>query len=680
MPKKQKNLTQRIFNRIFYHRVSTSRLTIPIIIAGLVGCLTALIIVSFIRGIDFSEKLFLGKGQEFLGSFGPYGIIFIPAFGGLLVGLLITYVSKEVRGSGVPEVLEAIAFRSGKIKGISIVTKWLASVISIGSGSSLGREGPAVQIGSGVGSVIARMLKLSESRVKNLVACGAAAGISAVFNAPITGVMYALEILLKDFGAKALSTVVIASVAASVVSRIFLGESPAFTIPIYQLWGSHEIFLYMILGVLSALTAVLFIHCLDRAEIFFEKLKLPLWSKPALGGLLLGFIGFFFPQVFGMGFHVIEQTLHGNLGFKILLALVVVKMIGTSLSLGSGSSGGSFVPTLFVGAMLGGVVGKIFTAQFSFAVAPSGAYALVGMASVFAGAFHAPVTAILLVFEMTGDYQMILPIMLAAVISTSVSQLLTRTSIETLHFKRKGIHIESLEEAKMLGAIQVRDAMSDDFITVRRKTSAKELAEMMDTGKGKAVYVVNSKDELVGTVLPEKMQEIVFEKDLPLFIADDISVNCPETCLPDDPLSEVTQTMIRNGFTQIPVLDGEGRQTVIGVLKSQNIFRVFSQLSAKRSDIVHRLEQETASASGTIQIHFNLPSRSHLVGKAIKDLQIPHGVVLTSIRRKNKILIPEGGTTLKGKDQIWAVVIPENEGVFRDWLKEHHLEKESFFA
>jgi len=662
-----------LFRKQIYLFLSTSRLFIPLAFAGLVGVSTGFLVVGFIKLIDFCQHLFFGGGEKAFFFLGAYYVILIPAIGGLLVGPIVTFLAPEAKGHGVPEVMKAVALRGGRIRPLVVVAKAIASALAIGSGSSAGREGPIVQMGSALGSNFGQLFKLSESRVKNLVACGAAAGIAGVFNAPIAGVMFSMEVILRDFGARALSTVVVSAVASSIISRIFLGESPAFIAPVYSMWSPFEIFLYVALGILSAFTAVLFVFVLCKSEDLFDKWKFHDWLKPAVGGLMIGVIGLYFPQVFGTGLETIEDALHGRLELIILIALVFFKIIATSVTLGSGSSGGVFAPALFIGAVLGGGFGKLIFQKMPFPVAPPGAYALVGMASVFAAAAHAPVTAILIVFEMTQDYRMILPIMVAVVVATSLSQLLSRESIYTIKLKRRGIDIGTFEEVKVFGAIQVRDAMSTSFETVPRGLSTNELFERMSHHKNKTFFVINQKKELSGLVRPEEMQEILFEKDIQLTVADDVAVPLPEVCFPDEPLSEAARIMTINEMTLLPVMDPANPKKVIGILRSDHIFRTYANISMKREDLLGRLEQEEISSKDTSHVLFKIPGESQFIGKAIKDIPFPEGVVLTSIHRKNKLVVPQGDTLLHAKDKVWAVVTPENEEVFRQWLKEHKI-------
>jgi len=653
--------------------LSTSQLVMPMVFAALVGVSTGFVVVGFIKIIYIFQELFFGGGEKVFSFMGRYYVILIPVIGALLVGPIVTFLAPEAKGHGVPEVMKAVALRGGRIRPLVVVAKAIASALAIGSGASAGREGPIVQVGSAIGSTLGQWFQLNESRIKNLVACGAAAGISGVFNAPLAGVMFSMEVILRNFGARALSTVVVASVSSSIISQIYLGESPAFVAPSYSLWSPWELFLYAGLGILSAFTALLFVKTLYKAEDIFDNWKFVDWLKPAVGGLFVGIIGFCFPQVFGSGLETIEDALYGRMDLILLFSLVIMKILATSFTLGSGSSGGVFAPALFIGAALGGGFGRLVYQNMPFDVAPPGAYALVGMASVFAGAAHAPVTAILIVFEMTRDYRIILPIMVAVVIATSISQLLNRESIYTIKLKRKGIDIGTFEEAKVFGAIQVRDAMSEAIEIVRRDMPANELFEKISENKGKTFFTVNQKDELVGWIRPEEMQEILFEKDVNLMLADDVAIPITETCIPDEPLNDVAKIMTINEITVMPVMDPTNTKKPIGVLKSASIFNTFANISSRRDAVLEEMDQEDVSAKDTSHIQFKITSKSPISGKLIKELALPEGVVLTSIHRNHRLVLPKGDTVLVDKDKVWAVVNPETEEKFKAWLKDQKI-------
>ena len=295
------------------------------LIIGLGGGLGAVI---FRWLIDTFTYIFFDKMQGWLGFMGSAYVIVVPAIGGLFVGPMIYFFAREAKGHGVPEVMEAVALRGGRIRPAVVVVKSLASSLCIGSGGSVGREGPIVQIGSALGSTIGQLLKLSDERIRNLVACGAAAGIAATFNAPIAGVIFALEVILGEFSVGYFSTVVISSVTASVVGRIAFGDIPAFVVPQYALVSPWELPLYVLLGVLTGLVALLFVRTLYWFEDSFDAWRFPEYVKPAVGGLLVGAVGFYFPQVFGVGYSAIEGALLGEMLLSTMGLLILIKILG----------------------------------------------------------------------------------------------------------------------------------------------------------------------------------------------------------------------------------------------------------------------------------------------------------------------------------------------------------------
>ena len=363
---------------------------------------------------------------------GPAAVVPLPALGGLIYGPLIYFFAREAKGHGVPEVMLAVAQRGGRIRPVVAVVKSLASALCIGSGGSVGREGPIVQIGSALGSTVGQALRMSDDRVRTLVACGAAGGIAATFNAPIAGVFFALEVILGEFTTRAFGVVVISSVTAAVIGRAAFGDVPSFPVPAYELVNVGEFGLYALLAVLAGVIGIVFTRTLYAFEDFFDGIRMPEYLKPVPGGLCLGLIGVFLPQVFGVGYQAMSQALSGEYALGLLVILLAAKIVAVSLTIGSGGSGGVFAPSLFIGAMLGTAFGTAANALLPGFTAPPGAYGLVGMAAVFTGAARAPITAVIILFELTGDYRIILPLMLAVVLSTLVSEALSRDTIYTL--------------------------------------------------------------------------------------------------------------------------------------------------------------------------------------------------------------------------------------------------------
>ncbi|MCF7903960.1 MAG: chloride channel protein, partial [Candidatus Marinimicrobia bacterium] len=372
-----------------------------IIMAMLIGVAAGGLASLFRMLIDLFRLAFWGKGPliDLVIAAPVYLQIGAPAVGGALVAWFVHRFAPEAKGHGVPEVMNSVATQNGFIRMRIVVVKAVASALSIASGASVGREGPIVQVGSAFGSTIGQIFQVSARRMKTFLGCGAAAGIAATFNAPIAGAIFASEVILGDFSAAAIGPIIIASVFGTVISRAIYGDFPAFEPPTYLLQSPVEIIFYIVLGLLTGVVAWIFVRTLYKSEDIFDAWKAPVLLKGLLGGALLGSIAIYLPHVLGVGYETMEAVLGGNMLFGMALLLVFAKIIATSLSMGFGASGGVFAPSLFIGSMLGGAVGIIFHSFFPEITAPSGAYALVGMAAMVAATTHAPVTAVLIIFE-----------------------------------------------------------------------------------------------------------------------------------------------------------------------------------------------------------------------------------------------------------------------------------------
>ncbi|KPL04169.1 MAG: hypothetical protein AMJ90_01780 [candidate division Zixibacteria bacterium SM23_73_2] len=534
------------------------------------------------------HKVFFEGGERVLSSLTShwqYLVFLIPAVGGLLVGPITYRLAKEVRGHGVPEVMQAVALRGGIIKPVVVVAKSIASSICIGSGGSAGREGPIVQIGSALGSSFGQFFKMSGERVKVLVGCGAAAGISATFNAPIAGVLFALEVILGDFTIQAFSPVIISSFVSSVVARAFLGNHPAFIVPPYAFKSVYEIPLYMVLGLLAGGVSVLFIKILYKSEDIFEKLKIKNYLKPALGGLLLGIIALFYPQILGVGYDSIKAALHAEMFLGVMFLLVFLKIIATSLTLGSGGSGGIFAPSLFIGAMLGGFFGNAVNLVFPGTVASPGAYALVGMSALVAGTTHATITAMLIIFEMTADYRIILALMLASVLSTLLSNRLSRgESIYTLKLVRRGVNLRAGKDVSILSTTLVREVMSKSWEKIPHSMSWGRLLEFVENSKYSFFPVVNSKDELEGMLSLQDIRNLITKRGLEnLVIVRDVVPGYTQILFEDETLANALPKFGLQDVEALPVVDRGNRKKLIGVLRRSDIISFYNRKLIERS-------------------------------------------------------------------------------------------------
>jgi len=597
-------------------------------------------------------------------------VVLAPALGGLIVGPLIYFFAREAKGHGVPEVMEAVALRGGRIRPIVAVIKSIASSVSIGTGGSVGREGPIVQIGSTLGSGLGQLLKMSDARVRNLVACGAAGGIAATFNAPIAGVTFALEIILGDFSVRSFGTVVIASVTASVIGRAALGNAPAFRVPQHTLNSLWEFPLYVVLGVAAAAVAVVYVRMLYGTEDRFDRwTKVPEWSKPAFGGLMLGVLALTYgqvpalafdqiPQVYGVGYDTIEIGLLGGETMLVMLALVGLKILATSLTLGSGASGGVFAPSLFIGSMLGGSLGLIFAWLFPGVPASAGAYALVGMGAVFAGATQASMTAVLIIFEMTGDYKIILPLMLSVVTATLISRrALHRESIYTLKLTRRGVRLYGGRSLDVLEGVRVEEVMSQS-VTLPPDSPVEGLTEVFLRANRNALPVVDAGQRLVGVVsLTDVRTALESGHDASGLTVGDIMTRTLVTAHPDESLNAVLQRMAPRDLSRLPVVARDDETRLLGVVRRNDIVRAYNLGLARRVSEPFQAP-EMLGRSGTVEfIEIDLPASSPCVGRSVAEISrdFPRQSLLVSVRRADgEVIFPHGGTVLRAGDRIVA--------------------------
>jgi CIC family chloride channel protein len=539
-----------------------------------VGVAAGLGAVAFRWLIENFHTLFFDGGEQVLSGLGRYYVILIPAVGGLLVGLIIYYFAREAKGHGVPEVMVAVAARGGRIRPRVAIAKTLASSICIGSGGSVGREGPIVQIGSSIGSAVGQRLRLPEEWLRTLIACGAAGAISATFNAPIAGVFFALEVILGRFITRSFGSVVVSSVVADVIAHAFLGDEQSFVVPAYQLVSAWEIPIYVALGVVAAIIGLVFIYVLYKSEDIFGAWRFPDYLKPVVGGVMIGLIGLYSVDLFGVGYGGVENALDGNLALRTLLILGFLKIAATSVTIGSGGSGGVFAPSLFMGAMFGGAFGEIAGRLFPSITAPPGAYALVGMGAVFAGASRAPITSIIILFEMTRDYEIIVPLMLAVAVATVVSRSLRAESIYTTKVRRAGIDLRRYGEFDLMRSIKVNQAMTRDFPTVPPDMLVNDLVAKFNQTGHHGFPVVSEDGNLFGVVTVADVEDSLTDAVIDLKVRD-IATKSLIVAYPDQSLYEALLRLGANDVGRIPVVDRDAPTKLLGVLRRHDIVRAY---------------------------------------------------------------------------------------------------------
>jgi len=656
------------------------------------------LIVGIGTGLGAVAFRYLIQGVEWVGydwfptvteGWGKAYVLIIPAIGGLIVGPLVYFFAREAKGHGVPEVMEAVALRGGRIRPVVAVVKSLASAISIGSGGSVGREGPIVQIGSALGSSLGQKMGLSDDRIRNLVACGAAGGIAATFNAPIAGVVFALEIILGEFSVKYFSSVVVSAVTASVIGRAVFGDVPAFHIPVaYGINSLWEFAFYAILGLSAALIGAAFVYLLYWTEDLFESWKsVPEWVQPAIGGVLLGVIALTYPtitgitwermpQVYNVGYEVIESALANQLALGTVLILLVLKMLVTSLTLGSGGSGGVFAPALFMGAMFGTAFELIVNALFPGIAAPPGAYALVGMAALFAATAHAPLTAVLILFELTGDYKIMLPLMFTVVIATLFAQkLLKGESIYSLKLTRRGVRLQRGKDVDVLQGVLVGEVMTKEVHTITQDMNLKELSRIFNQTRHHGVAILDQHGKLWGMVTISDM-EYAINRGMALSETKIAEIGTPyeklSTIYPDESIGDALNKMSRRGFGRLPVISREDSGHLLGLIQRRDIVEAYKIALTKRAEIQQRTQRmKTRNIDGTEFVELTLKEDSAAIGKNIGEIAntLPHECILISIRRDGKVLIPHGETQLKVGDQLTAFTRSEDvEELYQSFL------------
>lgn len=551
-------------------------------LAMLVGAGTGLGSIAFRWCIQTFTRLFSGhddyaaspgSGNPHVSWLGPFFVLVVPVVGGLLYGPLVNRFAKEARGHGVPEVMLAVAQRGGRISPKVAVVKTLASALTIGSGGSVGREGPIVQIGSALGSTLGRLTRLTEDRVKLLVACGAAGGIAATFNAPLAGVIFAMELILAAFSIEAFGATVLASVVASIIGRAAFGDIAFLTLPAFHVQHLIQYALFAVLGVLAGGIGVAFTRVLYAIEDACDWVwRGPEWLRPAAGGLALGLVLLALPEMYGVGYPVLEGATEGKYAIGFLLVLLAGKMIATSLTIGIGGSGGVFAPSLFIGATLGAAFGAGAHSLLPGSAGAAGAYALVGMGAVFAGASRAPITAVVILFELTGEYSIILPLMLAIVLATVTSRMLSRDTVYTLKLRRRGIDLEGPAAGAAIGGEAVASVMEPLPTPVADSLELAEVTLLLSRSEHGALPVRDPEGAYLGIVTARAVTEALTEQPdgAPSTTGD--LVEMPPRVTTDQQLVHALQPLLSASGTGLPVLDA-GRDEPVGWLSHQGALR-----------------------------------------------------------------------------------------------------------
>ena len=602
-------------------------------------------------------------------------VLAAPAFGGLLVGAIVWLGRQPVGGGGMAMLIESVALSGGKIAPRPVLINALAAVATVGSGGSLGREGPMIRLGATISSWLGERLGMPAHRLKVLVGCGAAAGLAAAYNIPIGGALFAMEVILGNFALEIFGPIVASSVISTLISRALSGNVPHYAAPGYALVSGWELLPYVGLGLVGAVASVVFVLGVRSGRRLFSRLTVvPEVLHPLLGMTLLGVLAIYVPHVLGGGYDTINLALAGELalppglglpeGFTIalLLGLALAKLLATALTAGSGGSGGLFTPSLFFGALIGGAYGFAMHALLPGIASPYGAYAAVGMAAVAAGTSHAPISAILILFEFTGNYDLILPLMVAAITASLVARRLRPYSLHTESLRRRGVDLSLRMEEVALAGLKVADLARPDLDLLKPGDNYRRVVETFLATRRQRLFVVDSEGRLLGAVSLHDIKHALDSPDsLTAVVAHDLMVPVEGVVGHEARLHHAVGAFARSDFERLPVVDAEGRFQ--GVLAKRDLLALYAQEVLGRPALLATFASSRDAGREYVEIppDFSMEmvaTPAELVGKTLAETRLPQaaGVRVIEIKRRepsgDRRVIPEGATRLEAGDLL----------------------------
>jgi chloride channel protein, CIC family len=608
-------------------------------------------------------------------------VIAAPSVGGALVGLIIWLGRQPVGGEGMATLIEAVALSGGKIPRRPVLINALASIATVGSGGSLGREGPMIRLGAMISSWLGQRLGLPAHRVKILVGCGAAAGLAATYNIPFGGALFAMEVILGNFALEIFGPIVASSVIATVIARSVVGNAPLYEAHGYTLTSGWELLPYAGLGVVGALASLAFMFGVDAGRKLFARVTVvPGPLRPVLGMALLGALGLYVPLVLGRGYGTINLALTEKLHLwpgtglpheaviLLLLGLAAAKLLATSLTAGSGGSGGLFTPSLCCGALVGAAYGDwVHWLWPHLASSHYGAYAAVGMAAVMAGTSHAPISAILILFEFTQNYDLILPVMLAAIVASLLAKRLRRYSIYTEPLRSRGIELPWRMEEAVLAGLKAEDLARPDPEVLHPSDDYRKVVERFLAGRRQRLFVVGDDRRLLGAISFHDIKHVLEHPEgLTAVVAHDLMVPVGPVVLKGERLHRATQLFARSDYERLPVVDGDNR--LLGVLAKRDLMAVYAQEVLGRPALLATFV--SSRDSGTSRQYVELPPDfalrmvpvpRELVGRSLAEARLPQtlGARVIEIKRQGRLgeeqVIPDADTVLQPGDLLVVI-------------------------
>jgi CIC family chloride channel protein len=558
-------------------RLSRNVQLILSVLALVIGVAAGGAAIGFRRVIDLVQRLGFGFGGERVASGAAelpwWQLLAVPTLGGLAIGLFVYFLMPERRPHAVADVIEANALRGGRMSLFTGLKAALVSATSIGCGASVGREGPVVHLGASLGAWTAQRLHLARAPSRTLLGCGVAAAVAASFNAPIAGTFFALEVVIGHYALTAFTPVVIAAVIGTIVSRMYYGDYPAFILPetlsIVSFW---EFPAFALLGAVSAVAAIIFMRSILFVENAVGRTPLPAWGRPAAAGLLVGCMALVFPQVLGVGYEATDAALSDLYPLWLLIALIVAKTAATAISLGCGFGGGVFSPSLVIGALIGGAYGIIATSAFPELSSGHGAYTIIGMGAVAGAVLGAPISTILMVFELTNDYAITIGVMIATSIASIVTQQVEGHSFFTWQLARRGISVKGGRDISTLRNICVRDVMSDDYRAISPEAPITSVRVNLQGAPWGELFVVDDDGRLSGVITFADLHEAAFDTshDSELTAAD-VLRRRPPVLEADDDLETATRAYESSGEANLAVVESRESRRLVGVAQEHSV-------------------------------------------------------------------------------------------------------------
>lgn len=665
------------------HRLPFSENSLLLGLAILVGLLTGICVWLYREGFHFIHRILIdGFADEVLGALlsqlnldPRLGAVMVLAAVGALVGWLMYRFVGHEEYHGVSGIMAAVAVMGGRLPYWKMPFKAVASALSLGAGASTGPEDPSVQIGSNLGSFIGQKLHLSEERIRLLVPAGAASAIAAAFNAPIAGVFFALEVILGEFTSNSFGIVVLSAVISSAFTQAVRGATPIFDGLSYRLGNPLELPFYIVLGFVLSLVALVTIRYLSwQTNAWKDWLAIHPSARAALTGALVGGVGLFVPQILGTGEDVMHHVLIGDSEYAIhfLFLLAVLKLVMTAISLGGGFVGGVFAPTLFIGIMVGGAYGGILNTLFPALVDDPNTYAIAGMAGLLAGVMRSPITAIMLVFELTDEYLLILPIMLTSVICVYFLERRGQAGFYALNLLKHGLHLEQGHNIDLMQGITVREAMTSPAPTIAPTATLTEMRDALRRLHTRSLCVVDQDKRLIGIVtlsdLQKAYEQAANQNSAGATSATTVGDICTRDVVyvtPDDGLWSAIRLMGTHDVGRLPVINHNG--VVVGILGRNHIVDAYNKAVARKLQDQHYAEQiRLNNLTGAHVIECYVRPNCPLVGAYIRDIHWPPEAVVASIRRDNKLIVPHGNTALRAGDVLTIVTDPHSERQLND--------------